>query len=302
MFGPPALKTLTVAPIPGAFGQGFPGLVYLSTVAYLDPRERPAAMRDAHQQVFFSDLMEAHEVAHQWWGNVVTANDYQDEWLLESLADYSALLWLEKKKGAKAFESVLEDYRDHLVAGDGQGHPVESAGPVVWGRRLFSSGVPDAWRIITYEKGAWIMHMLRRRLGDERFLKMLAELRRRYEARSFSTEDFRALVKEFLPPGVTADSIDTFFDNWVYSTGVPSLKVRYAVKGAATSWTVSGTLTQSDVDDDFSADIPLEIQFARGAPRTIWVRTDGDSGSFSATVRQQPVRVAVAAADVLAKK
>src|SRR5207244_10079760 len=109
VFGPPALKTLTVAPIPGAFGQGFPGLVYLSTLAYLDPNERPATVRDARQQVFFSDLMQAHEVAHQWWGNVVTTRDYQDEWLLESLSNYSALLWLEKKKGQKALESILED-------------------------------------------------------------------------------------------------------------------------------------------------------------------------------------------------
>ena len=57
LFGPPALKTLTVAPIPGTFGQGFPGLLYLSTFAYLDPRERPAALRSASQEVFFSDML-----------------------------------------------------------------------------------------------------------------------------------------------------------------------------------------------------------------------------------------------------
>jgi hypothetical protein len=302
VFGPPALKTLTVAPIPGTFGQGFPGLVYLSTLAYLDPGGRPAALRDTRQQVFFSDLMQAHEVAHQWWGNVVTTDDYQDEWLLEALADYSALLWLEKKKGEKAFESVLDGYRNHLVAADGQGHSLESAGPITWGRRLVSSGVPAAWRAITYEKGAWILHMLRGRLGDQRFLKMLAEMRRRYEFRSVSTEDFRALIKEFLPPGVTAESIDTFFDNWVYSAGIPSLKVRYLVKGDAPTWTLSGSVAQSGVDDDFSVDVPVEIQFAKGAPRTIWVRTTGDSATFSVTLRQPPLRVALAPAGVLAKK
>ena len=70
LFGPPPLKTLTVSPIPGTFGQGFPGLVYLSTLAYLDPKERPPGARSASSQTFFSDLMVAHEVAHQWWGNV----------------------------------------------------------------------------------------------------------------------------------------------------------------------------------------------------------------------------------------
>ena len=56
-FGPPALNTLTVSPIPGAFGQGFPGLVYLSTLAYLDPSQRPASLRGEEHQVFFSDLI-----------------------------------------------------------------------------------------------------------------------------------------------------------------------------------------------------------------------------------------------------
>src|SRR5205814_1667624 len=99
LFGPPPLKVLTVSPIPGTFGQGFPGLVYLSTLSYLDPAERPAGARSDAAQTFFSDLMVAHEVAHQWWGNVVSSKSYQDEWLMESLANYSALLWLEKKKG-----------------------------------------------------------------------------------------------------------------------------------------------------------------------------------------------------------
>jgi len=276
--------------------------VYLSTLAYLDPGERPASVRDARQQVFFSDLMQVHEVAHQWWGNVVTTSEYQDEWLLEALANYSALLWLEKKKGEKAFESVLDDYRNHLLTAAGQGHSLESAGPIIWGRRLLSSAVPEAWRAITYEKGAWIMHMLRRRLGDQRFLKMLAEMRRRFESRSISTEDFRALIKEFLPPGVTGESIDTFLDNWVYSTGIPSLKVRYLVKSDAASWKLTGSVAQSGVDDDFSADVPVEIQFAKGAPQTIWVRTSGDAASFSATLRQAPLRVALAPSGVLATK
>ncbi len=232
-FGPPALKTLTVAPIPATFGQGFPGLVYLSTLSYLDPASLPPSLRDPSHELFFSDLMEAHEVAHQWWGNVVIPAAYQDEWLLEALANYSALMWLEKHRGSKAVDTVLEGYRDSLTQKDPQGHEVDSAGPIVWGTRLESSAIPDAWRTITYDKGAWIFHMLRQRMGDERFLKMLAELRHRYEFRGVSTGDVRALVKEFMPPKTPASVTDTFFDNWVYSTGVPSVKLKYTVKGAA---------------------------------------------------------------------
>ena len=197
LFGPPALKTLTVSPIPGTFGQGFPGLVYLSTLSYLDPDQRPDSERGPREQVFFSDLMEAHEVAHQWWGDMVIPAGYQDEWLSEGLANYSALMYLEKKRGVKAMEDVLEDYRDTLLKKDANGAAAESAGPITWGFRLESAGDTAAWHGITYDKGAWILHMLRRRMGDDRFLKMLAELRRRYDSRTVSTEQFLALVKEF---------------------------------------------------------------------------------------------------------
>jgi hypothetical protein len=300
-FGPPALNTLTVSPIPGTFGQGFPGLVYLSTLAYLDPSQRPPSMRSEEHQAFFSDLIAPHEVAHQWWGNVVTASAYQDEWMLEALSSYSALLWLERKKGAKTVDNVLESYRDHLEVKSEDGRTVESAGPIIWGTRLDSTGTANAWRVITYEKGAWIFHMLRRRLGDERFMKMLAELRRRYQFRSISTEDFRALAKEFLPPKTPSDSIDVFFENWVYSTGVPQLKLKYALKGVAPAVKISGTVTQTGVDDDFSAEVPIEIQFAKGPPQTVWVRTSNDAATFTATVRQTPAHV-ILPASVLMKR
>ncbi len=292
-FGPPALKTLTVAPIPGTFGQGFPGLVYLSTLSYLNPSQRPAGLRDERHQVFFSELIAAHEVAHQWWGNVVTVDAYQDEWLMEALSSYSALLWLEKKKGAKALGSVLDDYRDHLLVKDAQGRTVESAGPITWGPRLESTGINDAWRSITYEKGAWILHMLRKRMGDARFLKMLAEMRKRYEFRTISTEQFHELAKEFAPPKTGAGAVDAIFDNWVFATGVPELKLKYTVKGVAPAVKISGSIAQSGVDDDFSIDVPVEIQFAKGAPQTIWVRSSNDGVTFRATVKQVPSRLVV---------
>jgi hypothetical protein len=303
LFGPPPLKTLTVSPIPGTFGQGFPGLVYLSTLSYLDPLERPAGARNAALQTFFSDLMVAYEVAHQWWGNIVTPKSYQDQWLVEALANYSALLWLEKKKGPKALEEVLAGFQVDLLKAGQDSPTVESAGPLTWGYRLEASKTPEAYRVITYEKGAWILHMLRKRLGNERFLRVLAELRRQYEFRGAGTADLLDLVKKSLPPGVTAESMDGFFDNWVYSTGIPTLRLKYSVKGAAPAWKVSGTVEQSAVDDNFSVDIPVQIQFAKGAPQTVWVRTSSEPSAFSATLKQLPARVEIpAGSSVLAAR
>jgi len=301
LFGPAPLKTLTVSPIPGTFGQGFPGLVYLSTVAYLDPASRPAAMRGESQKVFFSDLMVAHEVAHQWWGNAVITSAYQDEWLMEALSNYSALLWLEKKSGTHAMEMVLDDYRSRLMTKfggpDKEARTVESAGPIVWGVRLDSSGVPDAWRSITYEKGAWIMHMLRRRMGDDRFLKMLAELRKRYDTRSVTIQDFQKLAEEFVPHS-PSDTTETFFDNWIYATGIPALKLQSSIHGMK----VTGTIEQSGVDTDFSVDVPVEVQFAKGPAQILWVRSSSEATPFTVTLKAPPMKVVLGLDNVLATR
>jgi Peptidase family M1 domain len=301
MFGPPVMKTLTVAPIPGGFGQGFPGLVYLSTFAYIDAVSRPAVLREAREQVFYSDLMVPHEVAHQWWGSVISTAHSEDEWLLEALANYSSLLWLEKKKSVKEMEAVLNGYRSELLDKDSQGRTYESAGPIVWGDRLNVQPVSRTWRAITYGKGTWIMHMLRRRMGDDAFFKLLAELRRRYEFKLVATADFQALTREMRPRGLSAEGVDAFFDNWVYATGIPTLKLRYTVSGLAPALKLSGSIDQSGVGDDFSMDAPVEVQFAKGPPQTIWVRTTGDDNTFTANLRQVPVRVVIPD-DVLVKK
>lgn len=306
MFGPPPLKTLTVAPIPGTTGQGFPGLIYLSTLSYLDEAQRPQNAQDARLKTFFTDLMVAHEVAHQWWGNTIGIEAYQDEWMMEALAHYSALLWLEKKRGADAFQTELSNFRTALLELSG-GKTIDSSGPLTWGYRLEAARNPDAARVITYEKGSWILHMLRRRMGDQRFLPMLAELRRRFEFKAVTTRDLQNLVKEFAakrgastePPVASADSIDAFFDSWIRSTGIPSVRVRYQISGKAPSVRVSGSIVYEQSSEravfaDFETELPLEIQLPGGTRRIQWVPSAERTEAFSFTLPQTPTRITLA--------
>ena len=286
-FGPPPLRFLTVSPVPGTFGQGFPGLIYLSTLSYVAPSIRSL---DRHDQVFFTELLHAHETAHQWWGNIITANGYHDAWLPEALANYSGLLYLEKRKGARTVEAILNEYRANLLKKTDTGTEDE-AGPIVMGARLANSLTPDAWRHIVYGKGSWIMHMLRRRMGDQRFLEMLGELRRRYQWKSVTTEEFRELAAGFLPPKSPDPKLEVFFDEWVYGTGIPALKLTWSVKGKAPALKLSGTVTQSGVNDDFSFPVPIEIQFARGRPLTYWVESSSDPVPFTVALKQAPSKV-----------
>lgn len=288
--GPPALPHLAVSPIPGAFGQGFPGLIYLSTLSYLSHVPNSVALPKT-ADLFFEDMLEAHETAHQWWGNRITAESYRDYWLMEALANYCALLYVEKTKGSHAVDEMLESYRAALLEKNESGETKESAGPIVLGARLQSSVQPAAWTAITYGKGAWILHMLRARMGDERFLSMLSSLAKKYDHRTLTTDQFRLEAAAALPPKSEDPKLETFFDQWVYGTGIPSLKLTYSVKGSAPAVKLTGTLTQSGVDDDFSVYTPIEIRFARGPSITKWVASGGDPATFTMTLKQPPSKV-----------
>jgi hypothetical protein len=289
-FGPPAMPYLTVSPIPGTFGQGFPGLIYLSTLSYMKGTATVSSKLTTQQEVFYTDILQAHETAHQWWGNVVSASGYHDYWLMEALANYSALLFLEKQKGSRLLEQALDQYRNELLAKNDAGQMVDEAGPIVLGTRLESSIEPKAWRAITYGKGSWIIHMLRGLMGDERFFKMLAELRRKFEHREITTEAFRRFAAGFLPPKSEDPNLEAFFDQWVYNTGIPSYKLSHSVKRAGAAWRVTGTVTQSGVGGDFTALVPVEMQLARGKV-VHWVRVGSEPAPFSVPLKAAPVKV-----------
>jgi hypothetical protein len=291
-FGAPPVNRIEVSPVPGRFGQGFAGMIYLSTLSYLPIAARPLSLMPAWQQVFYGEFLRAHEVAHQWWGNIVTTGPYRDEWLMEALANYSALLFLESRHGPKLVDSILDQYRRMLLTKGPDGETAESEGPVVQGRRLETSNNPNAWNAVAYGKGAWILHMLRRRMGDEQFTKMLGELRRRYEWKTIDTEQFRLLCAEFLPPQSPDPKLENFFDQWVYGTGIPTLKLTSSVKGKTGAWKITGTIVQSDVPGDFSVTIPVEIQTGRGKV-VRELQTGGDPVTFSIPVAAANAKAAL---------
>lgn len=296
ILGPPPQRTVSVSPIPGNFGQGFPGLLYLSTRAYLEP---PPGFGGTPQQAYFSELLHAHETAHQWWGNSVVSPGYEDDWIQEALANYLALLMLERRRGAKAMDKVLEEFRQRLIAKDSDGRTVESAGPVTFGLRLQNSRNFAAWRTIVYDKGAWIAHMLRRRLGDALFMEMLAETTRRYRQRPLDTGELREIAAEFLarqPAGPSSyRSVDpkfqTFFDTWTAGTGIPTYALKWSAKGAAPKFVVSATITQSGAGDDFMDAVPVEFHAAGAKPVVRWVRTTSEPATITQTLPTRPTRV-----------
>lgn len=265
------IHTLAISPVEGYFGQGFPGLIYLSNVSYIPQENRPANLRTVRLDSFFSEMLLPHEIAHQWWGNMASPADYRSEWLFEAMSSYAALEYLEKTKGRAALNEIMQSYQEDLQATD-KGTSVESAGPVDFGERLLENSGVRPWHLIVYEKGAWILHMLRMRLGEDGFHTLQSRLLHDYQNKLVTNEDFRRLAASLMPEDQSDKSLNVFFDNWVYATGIPKLALR------ASAGNIS--LKVSGVDDSFALDLPLNCTAATGEKSLFWVHAGTGDNSF----------------------
>ena len=135
------------------------------------------------------------------------------------------------------------------------------------------------------------MQMLRGRMGDSQFFAMLAQLSKRYDRKTITTEEFRKLASEFLPAKSDDPELESFFEQWVYGTGIPALKLTWTMKGTAPNLRLLGTLTQSGVGDNFTAAVPVEIQIAKGRSMTQWVRSAEVPVGFSVPLKAAPLKV-----------
>ena len=293
-FGDPAMPVTVISPVPGDFGQGFPGLVYAATLSYFDKGDQPLQRLSASDQRFYADLLHPHEISHQWWGNVVNAALDRDAWLMEALATYSSLLWLEERDGAEERDEVLDGFVRNLVARS-DGATVESAGPIVLGRRLHTSKTPEAYRIIVYEKGAWIVHMLRGIVGDDGFFKMLREVCSRGATEPVTTEGFRELAAGYVPAGYRDPELRDFFDQWVYGTGIPRLAAKWSQAASGGRQRFDLQLSMDGVPEYFPLQVPVEVHTlpGRSLVKTVRVGDGEDSVGFSVVLRNPASRVVI---------
>jgi hypothetical protein len=161
----------------------------------------------------FPEFFLAHELAHQWWGQAVGWKNYHEQWLSEGFAQYFAALYAQKTRGERTFVDMLRQFRRWSLSDSDQG-------PVHLGYRLgLVKGNVRVFRALVYNKGAAVLHMLRRLLGDDAFF---AGLRRFYTERRYQkagTEDLeRALEVE------SGRVLDRFFERWIYGTDIPRIK------------------------------------------------------------------------------
>ncbi len=298
-FGPFPYSQLALTQLPGSESQGWPGLIFLSSYAFLTPQEREefhfTPIRNLLEQ-----MVPAHEAAHQWWGDLIIWATYRDQWFSEGLANYCSLMVLQEKNPA-GFRLVMEKYRRDLAEKNKDGNLLKDAGPVTLGSRLLSSHFPEGYEAISYGRGTWLFHMLRSMLADgaaldagkgrsrkdaeDPYVRSLRKLRERYAGKAISTRELLDVFAEDLPPSLRYEgkaSLDWFLEGWVNGTSLPRLElqgVKFAAK--ANTMLVTGVIRQTDAPEDLVTSVPVYAVVSGQAPLLIGrVFAEGAETSF----------------------
>ncbi len=214
-----------------------------------------------------------HELAHQWWGDYITCANWHEIWLNEGFASYSEALYVEAVDGRDDFHDyVNQNFRSGL---DNRVYVDDTTNV----SSIFSSTV--------YDKGAWVLHMLRYMTGDSVFFAILRTYFQQIPYGVATTEQFRAICEN-----ISGQDLQQFFQHWIYSPFRPAFNLSYHVHSQEdTLYQVDLTLTQSERGIVLDMPIPIQLTFSDESDTTVtlFFHTSNVSGSFLVT--KEPVEI-----------
>lgn len=210
-----------------------------------------------------SEGLVAHELAHQWFGDLVTCKDWSHLWLNEGFATYYAHLFHGHKHGRAAMLYNLYDSARGIT------ERTDDTKPIVY--RKFNE--PDEqFSYLAYPKGGWVLHMLRSQLGEDLYRRCIKTYLTRHQYGNVVTEDLNAVIEE-----LSGRSFDRFFDQWVYHAHHPELQVNY-------SWDERAKLAKISIDQNQKlSDSVLLFQF----PLTVRFKVAGTAQDRNVTVKEK---------------
>ena len=258
-----------VTSIAAGHGQAFDGFLHLGEGTFTG--EHPGA----------SELFRAHEVAHEWWGHKVGWKSYRDQWLSESFAEYSAMLFVQAtvNGGDEYFHEILAAY-DNILKGSmnsmfskfNRPYLIQlnssyrnRLGPIGVGYRAGTREIPAGYQTQTYYKGPMVLHMLRMMMrnrtgNDELFVKILHDFATDYDGKAASTADFEHEVAKD-----ATGNWRWFFREWIDQADIPAYEWRHSEEPLPDgTWKVTIDLKRSGVGDDFVMPIPVDVVLPDG--------------------------------------
>ncbi|NIM19829.1 MAG: T9SS type A sorting domain-containing protein [Candidatus Latescibacteria bacterium] len=198
-----------------------------------------------------NDWVVAHEMAHSWFGNSVTMSDWREIWLNEGFATYADALWHEHIGGRAALNSRMVEFRDNYFVEDATNR--------------FPIYDPDwMWGATVYEKGAWILHMLRYLMGDSAFFDALRSYHASYAYNNASIDDFRAACET-----VSGLDLTNFFLEWVYQAGYPEYEYSWNSFSDGSGYQLNLNVVQTQVAAPVFT-IPIEILVTTSAGDSVF--------------------------------
>jgi aminopeptidase N len=257
-------------------------IVFTSTL--FDPRGSEKMSKRFGIPARVEDVV-AHEIAHQWFGDSVTESTWADLWLSEGFATYFAGLFIEKYDGEDAFREYMHDAAERSLAYD-----------KLHNTPIHDTETQDLMRLLNennYQKGAWVLHMLRRRLGDEAFFRGLRDYYQAHRDANATTEDLRDALEK-----ASGHTLRDFFTRWVYGTGHPIYKLTYgSAEFSGAGQFLMITLDQTQSGEPFLDPVPIEITTADGGKKrytivptnkTATLRVHLDTKATAKTIRLDP--------------
>jgi aminopeptidase N len=191
-----------------------------------------------------------HEIAHQWWGNAVTEADWDDVWLSEGFATYFTLLFREHAYGRDDFARGLEEARRSVLEFHGK-EP---------GYRVVHENLDDMGKVTTsqtYQKGAFVLHMLRGIVGDEAFWSGIRAYFAEFRQKNATTDDFRRTMEE-----ASGRGLGRFFRQWLERGGLPRVEGGWRVSGSS----LEVELRQEQEGEPFELEIPVALELEGDSP------------------------------------
>jgi aminopeptidase N len=218
----------------------------------------------------------AHEIVHQWFGDMASEKSFPHLWLSEGFATYLTHIYIESKYGTDSLNNEMKRDRDQIISFVKESHQpvVDSVSPLM---NLLNAN--------SYQKGGWILHMLRRQLGDDVFRKIIRNYYSAYAGKNADTRDFQKICEK-----ESGKDLSTFFDQWLYSSAFPKLEVQWSYDEKNKMVLLKVNQLQNKA---FQFPLDVKIQLASGKMQLEIVDITKQTQQFSLPVKEKPLQLSL---------